>query len=214
METIQILTTGTSTLEHSMLLYDAMAAGTTTVFHQIQKPNRKRIDCPVCGNHPTIRSMQDSQHNLLFLHPTRGPSLSSNTTTIDTTFGTNVDKDKNGDDIDDEPHVLLDVRAKKQFELCALPGAINIPLDELPHQFDRVQELSNRGEYTIYCLCRRGIASLEATRILRQHAKKNHTAAVATSTVQDDQQRTYLVRNIRGGLNAWRKDVDPSFPKY
>jgi adenylyltransferase/sulfurtransferase len=235
METIQILTQTGTMHHHSMfMMYDAMAG----TIHQIQKPKHKRSNCIVCGNHPTIRSMQESQQNLVHEYQTRGPAVVTTATTTGVTDNDKKEEDPqqqdDGDDDDDEtkdwhvtcsqynqvrnqrePHVLLDVRTAKQFELCALPGAINIPLEELPTAFDRVQELSNHGQYTIYCLCRRGIASLEATRILQRAAKnKHHTTATITATTQQPEKIDLVVRNIRGGLTAWRKDVDPSFPKY
>jgi adenylyltransferase/sulfurtransferase len=95
---------------------------------------------------------------------------------------------------------LLDVRVRRQFEMCSLSqDAINVPLANLPEELERVAELSN-GVKPVYCLCRRGIASSEATRILVE-ATKSHPGI-------------FSPKNIRGGLVAWSNEVDPSFPIY
>jgi adenylyltransferase/sulfurtransferase len=83
--------------------------------------------------------------------------------------------------------------------MCSLQGAINIPLANLPEELGRVADLSN-GVNPVYCLCRRGIASAEATRILLE-ATNSHSGI-------------FSPKNIRGGLVAWSNEVDPSFPKY
>jgi adenylyltransferase/sulfurtransferase len=96
-------------------------------------------------------------------------------------------------------HILLDVRVKEQYSLCSLDGSINLPLEELEGKLGYVEELS-AGKKTIYCLCRRGIASAIATNML-------HEAMV-------QHPRIYRVINIDGGLNSWRKHADKTFPKY
>ena len=87
-------------------------------------------------------------------------------------------------------HVLLDVRAAHQFAICALPGAINIPLAQLE---SRMQELRDKGD--IYVMCRRGVASIKGTTLLLL----NHFDRV---------------RNVNGGLDAWKIEVDTSLPMY
>ena len=99
------------------------------------------------------------------------------------------------------PHVLLDVRSEKQFDMCALPGAINIPLARISDELDRIERLASGGTNAIYCICRRGVASAEAARLL-------------AGEIENSQRNIQSVRNVAGGLNAWRRDVDPSFPKY
>ena len=71
------------------------------------------------------------------------------------------------------------------------PGAINIPLNNLA---SRMTDLRNDAE-TIYIICRRGIASVTATKLLLKAGFNN-------------------VRNINGGLDKWSQDVDPSLPMY
>jgi hypothetical protein len=38
------------------------------------------------------------------------------------------------------PHILLDVRPSHQFEICSLPGALNIPLKDLKGSLDMLRK--------------------------------------------------------------------------
>jgi adenylyltransferase/sulfurtransferase len=84
--------------------------------------------------------------------------------------------------------------------MCALDGAVNIPLARLQDELDEIERLSD-GTRPVYCICRRGIFSVEAAKIL-------HTAQATTHP------RIHSVRDIAGGLTAWHEEVDESFPKY
>jgi adenylyltransferase/sulfurtransferase len=101
--------------------------------------------------------------------------------------------------LQNEPHVLLDVRVPEQFALCSLPNAVNIPLKELPDRIAEVEELSNETK-AVYCICRRGKASVSATLLL--------------SELLTQHPKIKAVFNVKGGLDAWRQKVDDSFPRY
>eukprot|EP01103_Thecamoeba_quadrilineata_P015666 TRINITY_DN5016_c0_g1_i2.p1 TRINITY_DN5016_c0_g1~~TRINITY_DN5016_c0_g1_i2.p1 ORF type:complete len:198 (+),score=37.40 TRINITY_DN5016_c0_g1_i2:208-801(+) len=95
-----------------------------------------------------------------------------------------------------EKHLLLDVREPIQFEICSLPQAKNIPLLELEKKMDELEGLiRSEGDSKVMVICRRGIHSVEATRMLVEHGISN-------------------VCNIDGGLTSWQKTVDPLFPLY
>jgi rhodanese-related sulfurtransferase len=63
----------------------------------------------------------------------------------------------------DQRPVLLDVRTPEEFAAGAIPGAINVPLDELRA---RINELPKNGQIAVYCQV--GQRGYLATRILRQ----------------------------------------------
>jgi rhodanese-related sulfurtransferase len=86
--------------------------------------------------------------------------------------------------------VLLDVREQWEWKLCRLPGAILIPMGELPA---RLQEL-NKGAETVV-ICHHGVRSFHAARYLE-------------STGFSD------VINLSGGVAAWADEVDPGMPRY
>ena len=77
-----------------------------------------------------------------------------------------------------ESQMLLDVRMAVEFEEEHIPGALNIPLDELNMNYS---ELDFSKEYYVYCLA--GSRSAAAAFILSS--------------------KGYRVRNIKGGLMAW-----------
>jgi adenylyltransferase/sulfurtransferase len=85
--------------------------------------------------------------------------------------------------------VLLDVREPHEWEICRLEGAILIPLRELPA---RLNQMDPTREYVVYC--KTGGRSAQAARIMQAAGLR--------------------VRNLRGGINAWSREVDPSVPLY
>lgn len=85
---------------------------------------------------------------------------------------------------------ILDVREPSELRVSAMPGAINIPLGELP---SRLAELDASQNWVV--LCRAGIRSGHATNYLVANGFER-------------------VRNILGGLNAWSKEIDPRQPIY
>lgn len=66
------------------------------------------------------------------------------------------------------PHLLLDVREQHQFEIVALPHAVNLPLKELRRDTGRVRELRRGADGTelpVFVMCRRGILSQLAAQV-------------------------------------------------
>ena len=88
-------------------------------------------------------------------------------------------------DIEMENKFLLDVRTQDEFALGSLPGAVNIPLDELR---DRMSELPK--DRMIYTFCAVGLRGYLAYRILTQHGFDK-------------------VRNLSGGLKTYRAATAP-----
>jgi phage shock protein E len=65
----------------------------------------------------------------------------------------------------DEHLKLLDVRSQEEFAAGHLPGATNIPLDQLPA---RLSELKTNDQIVVYCLS--GARSAQAVDFLRQQS--------------------------------------------
>jgi sulfur-carrier protein adenylyltransferase/sulfurtransferase len=85
--------------------------------------------------------------------------------------------------------VLIDVREPHEYEINRIPRAVLIPKDDLP---GKLSELDPTSEYVVHCLS--GVRSLESTQLLRGAGFK--------------------ARSMRGGINAYAKQVDPSIPTY
>mgnify|MGYP001080724026 CR=1 FL=1 len=92
---------------------------------------------------------------------------------------------KAGDDL-----LLLDVREPHELEISSLPGAQLIPLGQLAAQMDGLDRTRE-----IVLICRTGTRSTRALEVL--------TGAGFTH-----------VKNLRGGINAWARAVDPSLAIY
>lgn len=73
---------------------------------------------------------------------------------------------------------LVDVRTPREFDLGAIPGAINIPLDELRERLDEVED-------EVIINCQVGLRGYLAERILKQHGRR--------------------VRNLDGGYRTWAR---------
>ncbi|MFD1470074.1 rhodanese-like domain-containing protein [Hymenobacter caeli] len=86
---------------------------------------------------------------------------------------------------------LIDVRDPIEFDYCHLPGSVLVPLDELPQ---RTADVPANGEVVL--VCHHGVRSAQAISYLQQrHGRHN-------------------LLNLRGGIDAWSREVDPTLPKY
>lgn len=90
------------------------------------------------------------------------------------------------------PPRLLDVRQPEEFAIVNLPGAVLIPLNELPMRLDELEEWKHE-EIVVYC--HHGIRSLNAIGQLRHFGFTN-------------------LLNLAGGIDRWSQDVDPQAPRY
>lgn len=88
------------------------------------------------------------------------------------------------------PFVLLDVREPHEIEIARLPGSHPIPLGELT---DRLHELDPDHEIVIHC--KAGGRSAKALEILREAGFANAC-------------------HVRGGIDAWAEEIDPTMPRY
>ncbi len=86
--------------------------------------------------------------------------------------------------------VLLDVREPVEWEIARLPNAKLIPRGELPA---RLNELNTADEMVVYC--KTGARSAMAVQFLKQVGFRK-------------------LKNLRGGIDAWARQVDPSMPQY
>ncbi len=162
-----------------LLLYDALAMR----FRELKL--RKNPECPVCGDHPTIKHLIDYQE---FCGIPQQPEAAAQPTAGQVHDIDPVDVKAMMDR--HENFVLIDVREPHEFQICTIPGARLIPLGELPK---RVHELSSSGE--IIAHCKSGMRSAKAVEFLKQAGFPK-------------------VRNMKGGILAWSDQVDPSVPKY
>jgi NADPH-dependent 2,4-dienoyl-CoA reductase/sulfur reductase-like enzyme/rhodanese-related sulfurtransferase len=84
-------------------------------------------------------------------------------------------------ELDKENTILLDTRTREEYSMGTIPGSINIPVDELRQNLDRLADYKDK-EVVVYC--RSGQRSYIATRILLQKGFNK-------------------VRNLSGGYLTW-----------
>ena len=89
--------------------------------------------------------------------------------------------------INRQPTILVDVRNANEFTLGRIDNSLNIPLDQLAENIDKLKKNPNK---TILVYCQKGFRSSQAVKILN---KLGIDSAVG----------------IEGGLDAWQKDNLP-----
>lgn len=85
---------------------------------------------------------------------------------------------------------LLDVREPHELEISALPNAVNIPLGQLA---GRLAELDSADDMVVFC--KGGTRSMRAIELLSSAGFKK-------------------LKNLKGGINSWAKEVDTKLPIY
>lgn len=109
----------------------------------------------------------------------------------------------------EKEHILVDVREKVQFDICSIPGSINVPFSA----FESGPVLGLGSETSpcwlppslpdsapIYVICRLGNDSQVVTRKLKEAGL--------------DRNGSRYIGDIQGGLRAWRDQIDSTLPDY
>jgi rhodanese-related sulfurtransferase len=90
-----------------------------------------------------------------------------------------------------EPFVLLDVREPWEFQTASMEGAKLIPMGDVPSRAH--QELD--PEEHIVVICHHGVRSMNVTAWLRQLGFEK-------------------ALSMRGGIDAWSRQIDAKVPVY
>jgi adenylyltransferase/sulfurtransferase len=85
---------------------------------------------------------------------------------------------------------IIDVREPHEWEISHIDGAKLIPLGTLAA---RMHELDSADEIVLQC--KTGARSMRALELLRTAGFRK-------------------LKNLKGGINAWAREVDPSLPTY
>lgn len=88
--------------------------------------------------------------------------------------------------------VLLDVRQPEEVAICILPGALTIPMGDIP---SRLTELEKHADDEIIVYCHHGIRSASVRAFLQRNGFTN-------------------VRNLTGGIDAYAVEAAPSIQRY
>ena len=86
---------------------------------------------------------------------------------------------------------IIDVREPSEFEIARIPGTKLIPLGQIVKRMNEIDPSKNTVMH-----CKGGVRSAKAIEALKQAGFPGRLI------------------NLRGGITAWSKDVDPSVPQY
>ncbi len=87
--------------------------------------------------------------------------------------------------------VLLDCRQPEEVAIVSIPGSVFIPMRDVP---TRAAELDRAKEIAVIC----------------HHGNRSQMVANFLVTRLGFPR----VRNVRGGIEAWANEVDPTLPRY
>ncbi|KAL1258399.1 hypothetical protein QQF64_011643 [Cirrhinus molitorella] len=202
LEVLKIASGQGSSFEKQLLMFD----GQEGRFRSIRlRP--KQTECAVCGETPTVTELQDYERfcgsaatdkcrRLNLLTKEQRVSVQEYKAIIDSS----------------SPHLLLDVRPKVEVDICHLPTSIHIPLSSLENKkaehitllkdtiSDLKQQMNIKSQVPVFVVCKLGNDSQTAVQLLEKMSG------------QEIEQIT--VKDVIGGLMAWAKKIDPSFPQY
>lgn len=91
-------------------------------------------------------------------------------------------------------YLLLDVRNPNEYEIAKFPGSVLVPLSDIENGkgVEKVKELLNGQRLIAHC--KLGGRSAKALGIFKEAGIEGI--------------------NVKGGIDAWSKEVDPSMPEY
>jgi len=86
---------------------------------------------------------------------------------------------------------LIDVREQKEWDIAKLPGALLKPFSTFEKNYADIPK-----DKTVYFHCKAGGRSTKAIQFLKSKGFSNQLV------------------NIKGGIDAWAKEIDPKMPRY
>ena len=88
--------------------------------------------------------------------------------------------------------LLLDCRTEEEYSIAKIAQSKLIPMQEIPKRLD---ELEPWKQKRLVVHCHHGVRSLRVAKWLREHGFDN-------------------AQSLKGGIEAWRNEIDSSIPAY
>jgi molybdopterin/thiamine biosynthesis adenylyltransferase/rhodanese-related sulfurtransferase len=148
-EAIKLILGAGQPLVGRLLLYDALQMR----FRELKL--RRDPDCPVCGDHPTIRALVDYDAFCGITPPQAQPAASGVPEVTVEELKKQLDRGENV--------FVLDVREPNEYQICKIAGSKLIPLGDLPA---RVGELDRDRDLVVHC--KMGGRSAKAVALLQE----------------------------------------------
>jgi sulfur-carrier protein adenylyltransferase/sulfurtransferase len=133
-EAIKLILGAGQPLVGRLLLYDALQMR----FRELKL--RRDVECPVCGDNPTIRELIDYDAFCGVTPPSATPPSSGVPEITVEELKAQIDGGR--------PPFILDVREPNEYQICRIPGSMLIPLGEVAA---RSAELDKDREMVVHC---------------------------------------------------------------
>ncbi len=184
-ETVKLITGIGDPLIGRLMLYDALEMK----FRELKL--RKDPACPICGTHPTVTQLidYDAFCGVRTPSPLGGEGRGEGAGIPEITVTQLRDRLASG--LENTNTLLIDVREPNEWEIAHIPGARLIPKGEVQNH---LHELSQADEILVQC--RSGARSGDVAKFLIDDIGFKN------------------VKNVKGGILAWSREVDPSVPTY
>ncbi|KAM6968784.1 adenylyltransferase and sulfurtransferase MOCS3 isoform 2-T2 [Tautogolabrus adspersus] len=196
LEVLKIASGQGSSCRQQLMMFDAQDARFRSI-----KLRPKQAGCAVCGENPRVTQLVDYEAfcGSAATDKCRKLNLLSRDQRI------TVQDYKSLKD-NAEPHLLLDVRPRVEVDICHLPFSLNIPLSSLEERKsegirllqEKISQL--KQQMAVYVICKLGNDSQKAVQVLEK--------------MSGSEMDSVTVKDISGGLMAWAKKIDPTFPRY
>ena len=145
---------------------------------------RKNPDCVICGQHPTVTTLIDYEQFCGMPAHDQGALQTTSSVPELTVQELKAMLDAN------RPLRIIDVREPHEWQIVRLEQAKLIPLGDLQAH---LSELDSTADHVV--LCRSGARSAKAVELLLASGIKR-------------------VKNLKGGILAWAREVDTTLPLY
>ena len=148
-----------------LMIFDALSV------HWRNIKIKKDPECPLCGTHPTIHTLEEYTWNCSTQEEITVQELKKLR--------------------DQQPNLyLLDVREQAEWDIARIKGAHLKPLSTLEKNFQDIPK-----DKPVYCFCKLGGRSAKAIKFLKSQGYSS-------------------LINIKGGIQAWSEEIDPSISRY
>ncbi|KAK9507694.1 hypothetical protein O3M35_007493 [Rhynocoris fuscipes] len=191
LQVIYIIVENNKVLSKKLLLFDGIETNFRTV-----KLREKMKSCSVCGESPTIVKLIDYEQFCGAPANDKDPALKL----------LQVNDRLSPEELykklmSESPPVIVDVRSELEFQICKIPTSINIPLEDLTKQenstvIESKVNADKNSSKSVCIVCRRGNDSqIGVTRLKKLF-------------------NDITLYDLKGGLHAWARVIDNSFPIY
>lgn len=201
--------------QQSPLLH-MFSAYSNPLFRTIRIRSR-RTNCAVCSAEATVTLdtiTSGSTDYVFFCGSAHPPSLLAPNERIsareynDKYSGSDIRSQGSSGPLFSPSHTMIDVRDNVQFGICSLENSINIPISNIlastptgeTPSWVPAELAASESNDPIYVVCRLGNDSQLAVQKLKDLGL--------------DRGGQRYIGDIRGGLRAWREQVDPEWPEY